>query len=99
MPVVEGHAAHVIHFHVRLLVEAGLLQAFAETRAPTRDWLALRLTWQGYDYLETIRDPAVWRHARRAALKAGGWSLETIGAIAKAAILAKAQSLGIDIGA
>jgi hypothetical protein len=95
MPRIPGHDRAEVHFHVRLLVEAGLAHAVAETRYRGRDWLALRLSWQGYDYLDSIRDPAVWRLVQRVAKRTGSWSIETLGAIAKATVIAKAQSLGL----
>lgn len=82
----------------RLLIEAGLVVAGAETRNP-KGWLALRLTWAGHDYLDTIRDPLIWRYTRRAAGRAGIWSLEMIATITKAAIAAKVRSIGLDLAA
>ena len=86
-PVVLGYSRVIIDHHIRLLIEAKLAVAAAETRNP-RGWLAVRLTWAGYEYLDAIRDPLVWRYTRRAAGKIGNWSFETIGALAKAALLA-----------
>lgn len=81
-----------------LLIDAGL--AFADGRCPRpRAWVGVRLTWAGHDYLDGIRDPAIWRHTKRAAGKLGSWSLETVGAIARAAILARAESMGLALAA
>jgi hypothetical protein len=99
MPNIDGHDRHTVHFHVQLLMQAGLIQAYAELRHPRRDWLALSLTWRGYDYLDTIRDPAIWRLVRRSLAKAGSWSIDTIAAVAKALVLAKVESVGLAIGA
>ena len=88
----ETNAAAVA-FHVDLLFEAGLLR---------RDILPdgspqLRLTWHGHDYLDHVRDPAACRYARRTATRVGHWSVATIGAVARAAVLAKAQALGLPL--
>lgn len=95
LPAFNDHAPPAVRFHVRLLIEARLVHAIAGVQRADPNWFALRLSWQGYDYLETIRDPRIWRLTKKAAAKTGSWSLETMGAIAKAAALAKAQSLGL----
>lgn len=33
------------------------------------DWLDLQLTWQGHDFLNTLRDPTVWERALRVPLR------------------------------
>jgi hypothetical protein len=94
VPIIPGYSQTQVDHHFRLLVEAGLASA-AYTSPDTRRWFAIRLTWAGHDYLDTIRDPAIWRHTKNAMHKAGSWSLETMGAIAKAAIMSKLEALGI----
>jgi hypothetical protein len=42
-------------------------------------------------------DPLIWRYTRCATHRVGGWSLDTIGAIAKTALLARAQAAGMVI--
>ena len=88
-----------VHFHVHLLLEAGLITTSFPNRRPDQPWIILRLTWRGYDWLDAVRDPLIWRTARRAAQRLGTWSLDTIGALAKAAVLAKAADLGITLAA
>lgn len=85
--------ASAISFHIDLLLEAGLLRNYALPDGSHR----LRLTWHGHDYLDHIRDPAACRQAHRAASRLGHWSMATIGAVARAAVLAKAQALGLPL--
>lgn len=95
MPSVGNRNAASVRFHIRLLIEAGLVSGVPGVGRCDPDWFALRLSWQGYDYVDSIRDPAIWRLAKSAAGRTGSWSLETLGAVAKAAVLAKAESLGL----
>ena len=44
---------------------------------------AMRLTNSGYDYLDSIRDPKVWRKVKSSAAGAGGFTLELLGDLAK----------------
>ena len=51
-------------YHVLLLAEAGLIEA-EDHRALSRDWdwRPLRLTWEGHEFLEEIRDEGIWKRA------------------------------------
>ena len=92
LPIPAGHGRRVVEHHFRLLIEGGLVTAgYASPHG--RSWAAVRLTWAGYDYLDRIRDPQIWRYTKAALSKTGAWSLETIGTIAKAAIVAKLEAL------
>lgn len=92
LPKIEGYSGQAIHFHTRLLIEKGFLRTLLPDHFRRRDWLCLSLTWEGYELLDTIRDPAVWRSVKRAASKVGSWSIETLAAIAKAVILSQIEA-------
>ncbi len=97
LPPMPGHTPEAVHFHVRLLLEAGLLQTAMPNRTPKQDWIVLRLSWFGYDFLDHVRDPKIWRVTKAGAGKIGSWSLETLSALAKGAILAKAATFGLPL--
>jgi hypothetical protein len=94
---IAGHPPTTVRAHVGLLVEAGLLRSPFDMPRAGRDWLILRLSWAGHDFLDQIRDPKIWRTTKAGAKRLGSWSVETIGALAKAALLAKAAELGLVI--
>ena len=98
LPPLPSRTVHEVSHHFRLLVEVGLATS-AYTSSDDRHWIALRLTWEGHDYLDKIRDPHIWRFTKTAMSQAGAWSLETMGAIAKAAILSKLEAMGIGASA
>ena len=95
LPEIEGFSDEAVHFHARLLVEKGFLRTYFPDRSGQQPWVCIRLTWEGYDFLEAIRDPLVWRKVKHSAAKVGSWSIETLAAIAKSVILAKVEALGI----
>jgi len=69
---------------VLLLTEAGFLDAQS---TPSSDggslvWPPLRLTFSGHEFLDTIRDPEVWRRTKAGALKVGGLSVALLKTIA-----------------
>ena len=51
------------------------------------------LTYQGHEYLNTIRDPKIWSKAKAAAQSLGNFSLKTLGLIAQE--IAKASFLNL----
>lgn len=97
LPSLEGYASHQVKHHFRLLLEAGLVTA-GYTSPHGRRWIAVRLTWGGHEYLERMRDPAIWRQTKKAMGKAGAWSLETMGTVAKAIIMTRLETLGLELG-
>jgi len=46
----------------------------------------VRITNAGHDYLDSIRDPEVWRKTKQAAAKAGGFTLDVLSDVAKSII-------------
>ncbi|RYD69004.1 MAG: DUF2513 domain-containing protein [Verrucomicrobiaceae bacterium] len=95
LPKIGGFSDDAVHFHARLLVEKGFLRTYFPERHGSQPWVCIRITWEGYDFIDSVRDLAVWRAVKRAATKAGGWSIDTLAAIAKAMILAKVEAMGI----
>jgi hypothetical protein len=58
---VPGHSAEEIAHHVELLDEAEFIEAQDLTTMDGYDWRAKRLTYEGHEFLETVRDGEVWR--------------------------------------
>ncbi len=61
-------APDVVHYHIRLLQEAGLVEAVL-----TRQMAQVgRLTWEGHEFLDNIRNDAVWRATLKRVAERGG---------------------------
>jgi hypothetical protein len=57
------------------------------------------LSWQGCEFLDTVRSPEVWRQTKEAAGKIGGVSISIFADIAKAtAKTVIKEHLGLDLG-
>ena len=61
----EGQA-YEYSYHVELLMEAGLIhgEMSKELCADTSDFFAVRLTWQGHEFLDSIRSDSVWNKTK-----------------------------------
>jgi len=71
----------MVYGHERLLREKGLLRNGSQRIGMLISLYGL--TWEGHDFLDSIRNPEVWRKTKEATNKVGGWTLEFVGEIAK----------------
>lgn len=80
--------------HIRLLSdEAGYIQGVPAHSNSGYNWLAMDLTWNGHEFLESIRDPEIWRQTKAGAKSAGSFSIKVIADIAKAIIKDRVDKL------
>lgn len=87
-----------VGYHIGMLVDAGLLSAVDLGEKGSEEYGDIALTWEGHEFLETVRDPQVWSTAKAGAKKIGSFSIGVLVELAKAAAVTKAQSLGFPIG-
>lgn len=96
-----------IAYHVVLLEEAGLVAATINTIPDSDDpslvevlYSVRRLTFNGHEFLNTVREPEQWGIVKEGAKKAGAYTLGAIARIAEAYVSMKINSvLGISGGA
>jgi len=69
----------VYDYHVTLLGDAGYLE-IKQTKGRAA---ILRMTWEGHEFLDSIRDPEIWEQAKGGAMAAGGFTLDLLGDLAK----------------
>lgn len=98
LPEIEGHTRDEIAHHVKLLIGAGYVQAIDASTMVGADFMEMALTWQGHEFLDTVRDSEIWSNAKSGAKAVGAWSIDLLASLAKGAALAKAQSLGLPLG-
>jgi hypothetical protein len=84
---ITEHSYEEVVYHLVLLIEAGLLVGKLTMQMP----IISKLTWQGHDFLDTVRDPVIWRETKEGAKKAGGFSLELLAALAKGLVKKKIE--------
>ena len=92
--VIDYPSGHVIE-HVRLAVDAGYLTAQDAGTMSGPDFVALRLTWAGHEFLEKIRDPEIWRQTKAGAAKVGSLPFSLLGELAIGFLKKKAADLGL----
>jgi hypothetical protein len=65
----EGYTIEAIHYHVRLLHDAGLIEA--DEIVPGQ-WWPERMTWAGHEFLDAARNEELWGETKRKVEKSGG---------------------------
>lgn len=58
----DGYELGAIHYHVRLLHDAGLIEA--DEIVPGQ-WWPERITWSGHEFLDAARNEELWKQARQ----------------------------------
>jgi hypothetical protein len=57
----DGYDSGTIHYHVRLLHDAGLIEA--DEIVPGQ-WWPERMTWSGHEFLDAARNEELWRETK-----------------------------------
>jgi hypothetical protein len=83
-----GHTNEQVAYHVEQLVEAGLLKGEGRTLQSTAP-IVSRLTWQGHEFLDNIKDIGVWQQVKVRIAGLPGLALPVIAKIAEAEIMKK----------
>jgi repressor of nif and glnA expression len=76
----EGYSGREIHYHLKLLSQAGFIEAVSLSALDGYPaYLPRDITWEGYDFLEAIRDEGIYKRAKATALeKTGGVVLSVL---------------------
>jgi hypothetical protein len=82
-------------YNALLMIDAGLIEGTAAGWPSSKVVYAIRLTWQGHELLDAMRDDTVWKKAQETILKpAGGFMLDVVLAWGKAEMSSR---LGINL--
>ena len=67
--VEDGYGLPAIHYHIRLLHDAGLIEA--DEIVPGQ-WWPERMTWSGHEFLDAARNEDLWRDTKKKVEKSTG---------------------------
>lgn len=69
IPLKFTHADYdpeIINAHMTLLIEAGLLEGTVQDRMSGPKYaFPIGLTWEGHDFIDSIKDPTLWEKAKK----------------------------------
>ena len=63
---IPGYSEEDVSYHIRLLREAGFIEAVDLTTlgSPHPEWKAQTITWAGHEFLDSARDDTRWEKAK-----------------------------------
>lgn len=91
---------NAVQYHLRLLLDAGYIEGrdlladtpsendtFNVMRQGTGSQIAVeRLTWEGHEFLDTVRDNQVWQKTKGYLQNVGGVGIDVLKEVAKAVV-------------
>jgi hypothetical protein len=75
----NGFSAEEVWNHVRLLKQAGYIDALVAAHQPPYPFQIFALTWDGHEFLDAMRDDTLWKKAKETFLKPGAsWTAKLL---------------------
>ena len=72
----------VIAYHIKLLRDAGLIEAIDASSTSGFHFIPTSLTWEGHEFIDAARNDGIWNKAKDLMIKeTGGMSLEVLKAL------------------
>ena len=69
----------VVSYHIKLLRDAGLIEAIDASSSSGFNWIPTSLTWEGHEFIDTARNEGIWNKAKNLMLKeTGGMSISIL---------------------
>ena len=94
----DDHTQEEVAYHVCILAEGGFLTAMDLSTMDGADWRPQRLTYDGHEFLDTIRDNQVWKLTKETAKKAGVGGLKVLVEVGKSYAKQKLIEHGVHLG-
>jgi Hypothetical protein (DUF2513) len=69
-----GENQELVCYHIQLLLDAEYVQGMVvwDRETKPQGYVVQRITMSGYDYLDSVRDPKVWKETKSLLEKVGG---------------------------
>lgn len=72
LPEIDGYSKNEIFYHIKLMYEAGLVEAQSRLNDDNACWVVKSLTFSGHDFLDAARSDTLWARAKSIVAKSGG---------------------------
>jgi hypothetical protein len=82
--VSADHPLEEVNYHLELLIEAGYLKG--QSRAGFGVPVISKMTWEGHEFLDNIRDNDIWHKTKKRIEGLPGVALKVVASIAEAEI-------------
>jgi Hypothetical protein (DUF2513) len=72
------HSYSEVAYHLNQLIDKGYVKGTHAMQMPS----VSHLTWEGHNFVDSVRDPETWAKTKKAAVRAGGFTIEILRDIA-----------------
>ena len=87
-----SRSLNIISMHLELLRDAGFIEArVLSVDSGVKNFEVTRITFAGYEYLDSVRDAKIWRDVKQKIATVGGATFGIIKAVAEAEITSTLQ--------
>jgi len=66
---IDDISEEVLSYHIKLLHQAGLIEAHDASGCNEFKWYPVSLTWDGHEFLELAKNDAIWTKAKLQLIK------------------------------
>jgi len=80
---IPGYSQLDIHHHLKLMTQAGLIEAANISANNDEYFIPTDITWYGHDFMDAARDDTRWNKAKSVAGKVGGVAFDILREILK----------------
>lgn len=81
---VDGFTGEDIGHHLRMLVSGGFVETGGSRPfGPDGSLVFRQISWEGHDFLDSVRDPKIWEKTKHGAEAAGGFTVDLLKDLAK----------------
>jgi hypothetical protein len=64
-PEISGYTKEEISYHIKLLIQAGLVEGKDLSSQSKFEFAASNLTWEGHEFLDASRDKSIWTKTKK----------------------------------
>lgn len=98
--LIPGYDADAIYYHTAQILQNGWVDmAGGRGMNPSGQFHFRALTSAGHDFIDSVRDDAIWALTKNGAIAAGGFTLDTLAALGKGLLRKQVEKLtGIELG-
>jgi hypothetical protein len=91
---IEGFTGDDIGHHLRMMVSGGFIETGSSRPfGPEGSLMFHAISWQGHDFLDSVRDPKIWEKTKSGAEAAGGFTVDLLKDLAKGFIRKQVEEL------
>jgi hypothetical protein len=65
IPSIEGFSGEEVAYHIKILIEANLIDGIDLTTSDGYQYGIRNLTWEGHEFLDAARDEGIWKKAKQ----------------------------------